>query len=128
MKIKKKKGIEGKLDSAWSKLVKLRAGNKCEYCGTQTGQLHSHHIFSRQNKSTRWDVKNGIALCASHHVLSSSFSAHKTPMEFTEWLKEYKSSDFVDRLRIKSKSVSKIALFEKELFLKELQKEIDSYA
>ena len=39
MKIKRKKGIDGKLDTAWSKLVKLRAGNRCEYCKTTTKQL-----------------------------------------------------------------------------------------
>ena len=33
MKIKKQKGIDGYLDTAWAKLVKLRAGMKCEYCG-----------------------------------------------------------------------------------------------
>ena len=127
MKIKKNKGIDGKLDAAWAKLVKLRAGNKCEYCGTTSKQLHAHHIFSRQNKSTRWDVSNGIALCASHHVLSSSFSAHKTPMEFTEWLIQQKGEKFVTTLRIKSKSVSKLHVFEKELLLKELEKKIKDY-
>jgi len=124
MKIKKNKGIDGKLDVAWAKLVKLRAGNECEYCGTTSKKLDSHHIFSRQNKATRWDVNNGIALCASHHVFSSSFSAHKTPMEFTEWLISQKGQDFVTRLRIKSKSISKLHAFEKEILLKELEKEI----
>jgi hypothetical protein len=28
--MKKLKGVDGKLDTAWSKLVKLRAGMKCE--------------------------------------------------------------------------------------------------
>ena len=70
--MKKKKGVEGKLDKAWSLLVKLRAGMKCEIQGcTHKPTLNSHHIFSRKNASTRWDVENGICLCVGHHTMSS---------------------------------------------------------
>lgn len=126
MSIKKSKGIDGKLDDAWSKLVKLRAAMKCEYCGTKVRQLHSHHIYTRSRKSTRWDIKNGICLCAYHHTLGN-FSAHKSPMEFTEWLMDYKGEDEVTRLRIKSHALSKMGKFEKEILLKELEKEINIY-
>lgn len=125
--MKKRKGLDGKLDNAWAKLVKLKAGMKCEYCHTTVKQLHSHHIYSRSKKSTRWDVLNGICLCAGHHVLSSSFSAHKTPIEFTEWYINYKGVDYVDRLRLKANTTSKLFKFEKELLLQELNKEIESY-
>ena len=127
MKISKKKGIDNKLDFAWAKLVKLRAGMKCEYCGTTTKQLHSHHIYTRSKKSTRWDVQNGICLCAGHHVLSSAFSAHKTPIEFTEWYYNYKGVDYVDRLRLKANSTSKLFKFEKELLLKNLTEQINEF-
>ena len=127
MKIKKKKGIEGKLDIAWSKLVKIRAGMKCEYCLTTTKQLHSHHIYSRSNKSTRWDAKNGICLCAGHHVLSSKFSAHKTPVEFVEWLQEKRGMEYLRLLKHKANQVSKLHNFEKELLLKVLNKEISKH-
>ena len=126
MKIKKKGGIDGKLDEAWRVLVKLRAGKKCEYCGTTTKQLHSHHIYSRSKKSTRWDVKNGICLCAGHHVLSSTFSAHKTPLEFTVWLTKYKGQEFIDLLTIKANSTSKLFKFEKELLLEDMEKQISN--
>lgn len=121
--MKRLKGIDGKLDEAWSKLVKLRAGNKCEYC-KKTNNLNSHHIFSRSKKSTRWDVLNGISLCVAHHTFSSSFSAHKTPLEFIDWLTKYKGQDFIDRLRIKANSICKLHAFEKEILLSELNKEI----
>jgi len=127
MKIKSKKGIDKKLDDAWRVLVKLRAGNKCEYCGTTTKQIHAHHIFSRSKKSVRWDVLNGIALCAGHHVLSSTFSAHKTPTEFTYWLESYRGKDYIDRLTIKANATSKLFKFEKELLLEELNKEINKH-
>jgi len=122
--MKQAKGIDGKLDKAWSELVKLRAGNCCEYC-SKTTTLNSHHIFSRSNRSVRWDAVNGICLCVAHHTFSSKFSAHKTPVEFTIWLTENKGQDFIDRLRIKANSISKLHKFEKELLLKELKKEID---
>lgn len=126
IRLKRLKGIDGKLDDAWSLLVKKRAGMKCEYCGKQTN-LNSHHIFSRSKKSTRWDVINGICLCVAHHTFSSSFSAHKSPLEFIDWLTKYKGTDFIDRLRIKANSISKLHKFEKEILLKELDKELKTY-
>jgi hypothetical protein len=124
--MKKRKGIDGKLDIAWSKLVKLRAGNKCEYCMRQTN-LNSHHIFSRSKKSTRWDVLNGVCLCVGHHTFSSKFSAHKTPTEFHIWLEETKGSDFIQRLRLKANSIAKWTDFEKEVILQELEEQIRKY-
>jgi hypothetical protein len=125
--MKRRKGIDGKLDTAWAKLVKLKAGMKCEYCHTTTKQLHSHHVYSRSKKSTRWDVLNGICLCAGHHVLSSTFSAHKTPIEFTEWYINYKGTDFVDRLRLKANTTSKLFEFEKKLLLEDLLTQIKEH-
>ena len=121
------KGIDGKLDVAWSKLVKLKAGMKCEVprCGKTV--LNSHHIYSRSKKSTRWHVPNGICLCVGHHTFSSKFSAHKTPTEFTEWLIQYRGSDFMDRLRLRANTISKLHAFEKQILLDELLKEINNY-
>lgn len=121
--MKQRKGVDKKLDDAWSLLVKLKANNQCEYCGKRS-PLNSHHIYSRSKKSTRWDVKNGICLCVGHHTFSSSFSAHKTPLEFIRWLDNYKGKDYMDRLMIKANTTSKLMAFEKDLLLKELQKEI----
>jgi len=125
--MKKLKGIDGKLDTAWSLLVKLRAGMKCEIQGCNKPVLNSHHIYSRSKKSTRWHPQNGICLCVGHHTFSSSFSAHKTPLEFIRWLDEYKGMDYMDRLMIRANTVSKLHKFEKEILLKELTKEIESY-
>jgi len=117
------KGIDKKLDTAWSLLVKLRAGMKCEYCG-KTETLNSHHIYTRRNRSTRWNVKNGICLCVSHHTFNSTFSAHQAPLEFIEWLKTYRNSEEIDNLKLKANSTMKFMKFEKEKMLEELQNEI----
>lgn len=125
--MKKAKGIDGKLDEAWSKLVKLEWGEKCAYCGKgrEQCQLHSHHIFSRSAKSTRWDTVNGICLCASHHVLNTSFSAHKTPTEFTYWLENLKGREWIEDLNKRNKTLKKWTKWEKEELLEELKDRID---
>ena len=124
--MKQRKGIDKKLDDAWSKLVKLRAGNKCEYC-YKTAYLNSHHIYSRSKKSTRWDVKNGICLCVGHHTFSSTFSAHKTPLEFIMWLTKYKGQEFLDLLTLKANATSKLHQFEKEVLLEDLNQQIKNF-
>jgi hypothetical protein len=92
-----------RLDDLWAKVVKCRARGRCEYCG-KTTTLNSHHIFSRSNKTTRWDVNNGICLCVAHHVFSN-MSAHKAPIEFVEWLKEKRGEQWYEELRQRAKSV-----------------------
>lgn len=121
--MKKLKGIDGKLDVAWSKLVKLRAGMKCEYCG-KSSPLNSHHIFSRSKRSVRWDAMNGVCLCVAHHTFSSGFSAHKTPTEFTYWLEDVKGRPFIDMLTQKAHQTSKLHKHEKEVLLEHLNNEI----
>ena len=123
--MKSSKLIDQKLDTAWSLLVKLRANNRCECCGTPH-QLNSHHIHTRRNLSTRWDIINGMCLCVMHHTASRRFSAHSTPLHFRQWLIKYKGIDFVNELKVKSNAISKLMPFEKEELLKELNKEINS--
>ncbi len=113
------KGIDKKLDEAWSKAVKERDGYSCQYCG-KTSQLNSHHIYSRSKKSTRWDIDNGITLCVAHHTFSSGFSAHKTPLEFIEWLTDRKGQGFIDELRLKANTPVKFGIQDKRDLLNEL--------
>ena len=121
--MKKLKGIDGKLDDAWSLLVKLEAGMKCEYCGIER-TLNSHHIYSRSNRSVRWDESNGVCLCVAHHTFSSSFSAHKTPTEFTYWLEDEYGKIFMDELKLKANATKKWMKFEKEAELERLNAKI----
>jgi len=122
---RKKANIDNRLDTAWSKLVKLKAGMKCEVCG-KIKPLNSHHIFSRAKKSVRWKTMNGICLCVGCHI-GSRFSAHKTPLTFATWITKYKGEKFIQNLTIAANQSGKYHPFEKELILKELQKEIKQY-
>ena len=115
------KTIDNKLDKLWSLLVKHRAGFRCEYCGSREKVLNSHHIYSRSNRSTRWDLENGVCLCVGHHTFSTKFSAHKTPTEFTEWLYQVKGESFMSDLRVKAHAIAKLKMFEKEELLEKLE-------
>lgn len=87
--------LSNKADDLWSLVV--RKPWRCEVC-FKTWIMHPHHIFSRNNKSTRWDLENGICLCPWCHVMSHKFSAHKTPTEFTYWLEKHYSREWVENL------------------------------
>jgi len=71
--------LKNKLFKLWAIKVKERAGNKCEVDGCSTGNvLNSHHIENYMaNPSLRYDIKNGICVCASHHKFLAQ-SAHKS--------------------------------------------------
>lgn len=119
---KTKSSIDKRLDTAWSRLVKLKSGNKCAVCSSEKA-LNSHHIYSRAKMSLRWSTENGICLCVGHHI-GVKFSAHKTPIEFTEWLNEKLGPEFMDGLKYMAHTQSNLHEFEKEYLLKELQAEI----
>ena len=101
-KYKKTKISRTYLDSLWARAVKKLANNKCEYCGKEE-TLNSHHLFSRNNHSVRWDVENGICLCVSHHRFGK-MSAHQAPLEFAEWVKERRGVLWFNALRKKAKT------------------------
>jgi 5-methylcytosine-specific restriction endonuclease McrA len=56
------------LDDLWSKAIKIRDHYKCQYChavGTE-----AHHLISRRHKIARWNLLNGVCLCAFCHRLA----------------------------------------------------------
>ena len=109
------------LDEVWRDIVKLRVGGKCEFCHKDK-YINSHHIYSRTNYATRWDLDNGIALCAMHHMLGN-FSAHKSPMEFSEWIATYKGKDWLTKIKQRAKSPYKKTNYEEVLRLLQSQKQ-----
>ncbi len=102
MKKKSHKTINNKCDTLWSKIVRERAGNRCEYCGRQNKMLNAHHIFGRTFLPLRWVLNNGIALCPLHHTFSNTFSAHLAPTEFTFWLVKKRGEEWYKKLRQKT--------------------------
>jgi hypothetical protein len=97
MKKKTKTSLIKKADKLWSEIIKLQAKGKCEVCG-KTESLNSHHIFSRSNMRMRHNLENGVCACVSHHVWGS-FSAHKSPVEFVEFIKKQRGNGWYEKLR-----------------------------
>ena len=109
---KEKKIKDNELDCLWS--LKIHAGGRCEVCGG-VGRLNAHHVFSRSNKSVRWDLDNGVLLCVSHHVFGQ-WSAHKNPVEFIEKMRTLRGEKWYKALREKAKkSVQADQLFRKKI-------------
>jgi hypothetical protein len=86
------KGLKKKLDSLWSELIKREAGNKCEVCG-RNESINSHHIVGRRNLRLRWELYNGVSLCAGCHVFKTQ-SFHQNPIWADEWLRKNRSEDY----------------------------------
>lgn len=120
------KSVNKRLDEAWSLLVKIKANFKCEYCGSEQA-LNSHHIYSRAKVSTRWHIPNGICLCVNHHTFSNKFSAHRTPLEFTEWLEMTKGIDFIESLKFEAKKRVNLDIYDRIELLEKLKAEIKIY-
>jgi hypothetical protein len=87
-----KSQLTKKLDEAWSKACKKKAGWKCEVCGKEE-HLNSHHIVGRRNRTLRWDLRNSVCLCVSHHKFGVE-SAHEDPLWFKEWLEDKRWEDY----------------------------------
>jgi len=77
--------VERKELKAWSKDVKERAENRCEWCG-KTKYLNAHHIIGKRYKPLRFDRMNGVALCPKCHRFGIGLSAHQNPIRIVDWL------------------------------------------
>ena len=118
MKKPKRKTLTNKLDKLVSEIA--RSGGVCEFCGAK-GYLNAHHIFTRTMRSVRWDLDNLICLCSKHHVFSTEFSAHGTPLPFAEWVREYRGEEWYHKLYVKAYTIKQWS--DKELI--ELYKELN---
>lgn len=81
--IKEKNNLSKECMKLWQYIVKLRANYKCEFPGCRVSytKLDAHHYYSKgAYPNLKYDIMNGICLCAKHH--SPGFgkeSAHSDP-------------------------------------------------
>jgi len=122
-----RKKIEKRLDDLWKLCIKERANWKSEKSGNG-GFMHAHHIHTRECRSTRWDLDNGICLNGGEHKWF-----HKYPLKAYRWLVAKKGQQFIDNLEIRANIIVKRTLedllwIEKELKIKlmELKKRRDN--
>jgi len=128
VKVKKQNSIsylDKKANKLWGECVKLNYWYRCAKCNKWPDevQLHPHHLFTRSRKATKWDIDNWICLCASHHTLSSEFSAHQTWNEFFLWLEEIKWREWIDD---RMKASMKIVHVSPD-FIKERMQEMEKF-
>src|SRR3990167_8730970 len=95
-RVSDRKKIENRLDSLFRQIIKKR-DKKCVRCGKDRN-LQTSHIFSRSNKSVRWDENNVVLFCGYHHI----FWWHKNPIEAISWIQKYLGSEKYEALKIKA--------------------------
>ena len=91
-------------DAKWSRMIRERAGFRCEKCGHWHAEnsrgLHAAHIFSRRINRTRHDLANGVALCTACH-----FDAHAHPLDFHAWARKKIGARKYDALELRARRV-----------------------
>jgi len=111
----RRKELELELDRVWHEKVLERDKKKCRICG-KTDRLQSHHIFSRTHRATRWDLDNGITLCAGHH-----YWAHREPEKFRQFVIGLMGEEKYQRIFEKSQHSVKFSIQDLEDLLNNLK-------
>jgi len=105
-----------KLDNLWAKKIKERDKFTCQRCKSKSKRLNACHFYSRNNKTLRWDMDNGVCLCVGCH-----FWGHQNPAEFTEWFKSWVGKEVFEQLQIKRNNKIKISLANLKLIYLQLK-------
>lgn len=71
-------------DALWSLAVRSKWKNRCAVCGK--GKVEAHHLVPRQHTATRYDLRNGVALCSHHHQFDPDVSPHQNAAGWLGWL------------------------------------------
>jgi len=74
----------------WGEIIHKKG--KCEVCGKKEN-LQAHHFIGRRNLTLRYEVRNGVLLCALHHKLGRQ-SAHEDPQWFNAWMMQNRPDDY----------------------------------
>jgi hypothetical protein len=107
---KELKRLSNKADKLWKTVGK--EGRKCEVCESsdmyyRCSSLQAHHFITRSNKKLRWDLRNRVWLCPSHHTLGT-ISAHKAPAWFRDWFGKNRTKDYRYLERVKNEKAYSI--------------------
>ena len=80
------------LDRLWQLIIKERARWRCELCGAGDKGLHAAHINGRGDYWTRWDERNGLAVCPDcHDDVKIKAWLKKTDPERLQWVIEQRA-------------------------------------
>ena len=73
-------------DRLWSLSVRGDWNHQCAVCGYR--KTEAHHLIPRQHQATRYDVRNGIALCSRHHKFDRDVAPHQNAAGWIAWLED----------------------------------------
>lgn len=73
-------------DALWSRAIRDDWANRCAVCGSTKTKVEAHHLVPRQHEATRYELLNGIALCARHHQFDRDLSPHQNAAGWIAWL------------------------------------------
>ena len=73
-------------DKLWSVSVRSDWMSACAVCGG--GPCDAHHLVPRANEATRYNLRNGIALCRRCHQFCPKVSPHQNAAGWMRWLLE----------------------------------------
>ena len=71
-------------DRLWSLAVRADWAHKCAVCGAR--DCEAHHLVPRQHEATRYELRNGIALCCHCHQFDADLSPHQNGAGWIKWL------------------------------------------
>jgi len=100
----KKKITTKTMDRLWSEIVKMKAGFKCEICGS-TKRLNSHHVVRRNNYAVRFNTNNGVCLCVKCHMFGKE-SAHGNCVWFLDKMVKLRGRKWLTALKKESIKIS----------------------
>lgn len=107
-------------DRLWSKCVKARANYRCQVGGCGRTATDAHHVISRHCASLRFDLRNGVALCRSHHD-------HSRPLDLIAQHIKVVGQEEVFRLCILSQKLATYRRADLVLIRDKLEKEKEKY-
>lgn len=111
----------GKLDKAFSLLIRTRDNYTCRRCGRSKPdvRIECSHTFSRRHRSTRWDTGNALALCFSCHRWW-----HENPVDAVEWMRKRMGADALRALRKKAMTPRKFTPADREELYEDLKRRL----
>jgi hypothetical protein len=111
--------LKRKADKLWSEAI--RKIGHCEICGA-TDYLNAHHIVSRKNSNLRWNLRNGVCLCAGKCHKFGLNSVHNNPFTIVDFLTSKKPQDILFIKGLSSMPIKKPTIEDMEGIIQALQK------
>lgn len=111
--------LERECDKLWSEAIRLR-DKACRYPDCKKRKIQAHHIFTRKYRSVRWELLNGVGLCAGHHL----FWAHTEPEKFRDYILAKLGVDQFEALKQRAYQPAKYSIDDLQVIKASLQASI----